>query len=73
MAQTTTPQTRFVSLPERTKLLIMSLAVGVGSGFAAVVLEKLIDWIRSLVQSAGGGSYHWQYLIFPGIGMLLSI
>ena len=73
MAQTTTPRTRFVSLPERTKLLIMSLAVGIGSGFAAVVLEKLIDWIRSLVQSVGGGSYHWQYLIFPGIGMLLSL
>ena len=62
------------ALSERNQILILSLLVGVCSGLAAVILLKLIDWIRSLTAHlSGGGGYDWQNLVTPGIGMLISL
>ena len=44
------------SLSERNRLLILSLAVGICSGLAAVLLLKLIDGIRFLVGLLSGGA-----------------
>ncbi|MBR0111737.1 MAG: chloride channel protein [Bacteroidales bacterium] len=76
MAATTIPA-RFraflTGLPERNKLLILSLAVGLASGLSAVVLTKLIALVRAFVDGLPTSSYNWQYLISPGVGMLLSL
>ena len=62
------------SLSEGNRLLILSLAVGICSGLAAVLLLKLIDGIRFLVGLlSGNAAYDWQNLVTPGIGMLLSL
>lgn len=61
-------------LPEQTKLLILSLAVGICSGLAAVLLHKLIALCKGFVDMVGTNSANnWHYLVMPGIGMLLSL
>lgn len=61
-------------LSERNKLVFLSLAVGLSSGLSAVVLMKLIDLMKNLFNfNAGTGVFNWQYLIFPGLGMLISL
>jgi len=63
----------FLGLSERDKLTILSLVVGIASGFAAVILEKLIFFFQqSLDFDAPGFLGSFRYLIYPGIGMLLS-
>jgi len=62
------------ALSQRNLLLVLSLLVGVGTGFASVLLEKLIWLIKQLLsQHFTFGSYNWQYLVLPGIGMLISL
>ena len=76
MAATTIParlKAFLTGLPERNKLLILSLAVGFASGLAAVVLTRLISLVRTLVDGLPTSSYNWQYLVSPGVGMLLSL
>ena len=61
-------------IPERSKLLVLSLMVGVLSGCAAVVLDRAVHGVRQLLgQGFLRGSHDWQYLILPGIGMLISL
>ena len=61
-------------IPERTKLLLLSLMVGVLSGCAAVILDWTIHAVRQLLDRGfPTGGYDWQYLILPGIGMLISL
>lgn len=61
-------------IPERNRLIILSLAVGICSGLAAVILEKLVSLIRHLLTSWFNGSADYiLYLIYPGVGMLLSL
>ena len=60
-------------MPERTKLLLLSLVVGLCSGLAAVLLNWLISKISSILASGHAAGYHWMYLALPGIGMLLSM
>ena len=67
-------RTYLTHIPERHKLLALSLVVGLLSGFAAVLLSWLIDLIRSLLNNGfSDGHYNWQYLILPGVGMLISL
>lgn len=64
----------FQNLGERNKLLLLSLAVGIGSGFAAVLLDAAIHHLSSFLSGSFSGSFHnWQYLFLPGIGMLASM
>lgn len=53
---------------------MLSLVVGLGSGFAAVVLTWLIHAIKAFINDGFAAQpYNWQFLIFPGIGMFLSL
>ncbi|MBR4827090.1 MAG: chloride channel protein [Bacteroidales bacterium] len=72
----TTPPTHknpFLRLSERTRLLLLSFAVGVCSGLAAVLLMWSIDAIRHLLDSSVSLPFNLQYLILPGVGMLVSL
>ena len=60
-------------VPERSRLLLLSFLVGVCSGLAAVLLTWCIDGIKSLLDSSVSLPYNLQYLILPGIGMLISL
>ena len=60
-------------IPERSKLLLLSLMVGVLSGCAAVILDWSIHTVKLLLNQDFHFSYDWQYLVLPGIGMLLSL
>lgn len=60
--------------PEKNKLLILSLVVGICSGLAAVVLETLVKSIhKGLTVWFSGGLDNYLFLLYPGIGMLLSL
>ena len=63
------------NIPERSKLLLLSLMVGVLSGCAAVILDWAIHAIKRLLNEGIplGGDYEWQYLVLPGVGMLISL
>ena len=60
-------------MPERTLLLILAVVVGLSSGLAAVLLKKFIELIQfgllSWFKTPAAG---WLYLLYPGIGMILS-
>ena len=60
-------------IPEQSKLLLLSLMVGVLSGCAAVVLDWSIHTVKRLLNQGFHGSYDWQYLALPGIVMLISL
>lgn len=61
-------------LSERGKLLLLSLLVGLGSGFAAVLLEKGITLIQSYVfPIINKGGFSWVAVVLPALGMLLSL
>ena len=61
-------------LSERGKLLLLSLFVGLGSGFAAVLLEKSITLIQSYVFPViNRGGFSWVAVVLPAAGMLLSL
>ena len=61
-------------MSERHKLLLLSLVVGLGSGFAAVLLTWAIRFIKDLLDSGFSmESYNWQYLLLPGVGMFVSL
>lgn len=60
-------------IPERSRLLILSFVVGVSSGLAAVLLTWCIDGIKRLLDGTVSLPYNLQYLVLPGVGMLLSL
>ncbi len=61
-------------LSEKNKLLILSLVVGISSGLAAVVLETLVKLIHNGLTSWFSGKIdNYLFLVYPGIGMLLSL
>lgn len=62
-------------MPERSLVLLLSLAVGILCGLAAVVLKLGIEHIHSALTSwfGSGDGYNWLYLVYPGVGMLLSL
>lgn len=66
---------KFISrLSERNKLILLSLAVGISSGLAAVVLTKLIGLMKRIISlNVSSGFFNWRYLVFPGLGMLISL
>lgn len=65
----------FKKISEHNRLLVLSFIVGVLSGCAAVFLDWAIHSIKTFLNGDfwGEGVYEWQYLILPGIGMLLSL
>ena len=64
---------RLREVPEKTRLLCLAFAVGICSGLAAVLLHSLISLIRGgLSSGVTPFSPALYYLVFPGVGMLLS-
>ena len=47
--------------------------VGVLSGCAAVILDWSIRTVKHLLNGGFHANYEWQYLVLPGIGMLISL
>ena len=65
---------RMAGIPEKNLLLVLSLVVGIASGIAAVILTKLVEIIKEgLTSWMHGGGYNYLYLVYPGVGMLLSM
>lgn len=62
-------------MSEKDQVLVLSLVVGVFCGLASVVLKLSIEWLRHLLTSwfDGNFDYNFLYLVYPGIGMLLSM
>ena len=60
-------------LTESNKLLLLSLAVGICSGLAAVLLGQAIHLIKHFLNAEPAVGYDWRNLIFPGMGMFLSL
>ena len=62
-------------MSEKDQVLVLSLVVGVLCGLASVLLKSMIEFIHHLLTSwfDGGFDYNYLYLIYPGIGMLLSM
>ena len=64
---------REAHIEERTFVVILALIVGIASGLAAVLLKFLIGWMAGLVEaSTQWTEIHFQYLIFPLVGILLA-
>ena len=64
---------KFRALPEKTVMMTLAFVVGLCSGLMAVVLKKLIDLIRwGLTSWMDAPASGYLYLIYPGVGMLLS-
>ena len=61
-------------MPEKNVVMILSLVVGIACGLAAVALKLSIDFIHHhLIALSDRGAYNILYLIYPGVGMLLSM
>lgn len=62
------------NVSEKHKLLVLSLAVGICSGLAAVLLETLVETIHHQLTFWFSGSVdNYLLLVYPGLGMLLSL
>ena len=59
-------------IPERHALLVLSVFTGILCGLAAVLLKLSIHYIQDGLARLAGGN-RMLYLLFPGIGMLLSL
>ena len=59
-------------VPESTALLVLSVMTGILSGLAAVLLKLVIHAIQSGLSSLVPET-RLPYLVFPGVGMLLSL
>ena len=60
------------SLPERTRIPILSVVTGILCGLAAVLLKVTIHAIHHGLNALVGEST-WLFLLLPGVGMLLSL
>lgn len=65
---------RLKHLTERELLLMLSFLVGLLSGFAAIILKNLIHHLgKLLTQNFTSYSESYQYLAYPGIGILITV
>ena len=65
---------RLKHLNEREIVLILSFVVGLLSGFAAIILKNLIHLLGLLLtQNFTSYSESYQYLAYPGIGILITV
>ena len=59
------------SLPERSRIPVLSVVTGILCGLAAVLLKVTIRAIHHGLVSLAGDA-NWLFLILPGVGMILS-
>lgn len=61
-------------MPEKDLMMVLSLVVGLLCGFAAVLLSNTVEWIHlGLTSWFKNSNFNWLYLLYPGIGMLISM
>lgn len=61
-------------MPEKDLMLVLSLVVGILCGLASVLLSNMVEWIHhGLTSWFKGSSFNWLYLVYPGVGMLISL
>lgn len=61
-------------MPEKDLMLVLSLVVGILCGLASVLLSNTVEWIHhGLTSWFKGSSFNWLYLVYPGVGMLISL
>lgn len=61
-------------MSEKDQVLVLSLVVGVFCGLASVLLKEAIDFFHhGLTSWFESGSDYFLYLVYPGMGMLLSM
>ena len=65
------PTAQMLNQKENTKLMLLSLLVGLCTGFAAVLLQALIGLVQSAVAPITQANHLWR-IVLPGIGMLIS-
>lgn len=59
---------------EKKFVTVLALVVGVLSGFAALILKQLIEWISMLISAnVAAQTENYIYLISPAVGVLLSL
>ena len=63
----------FLRTSEKSSLLLLSFLTGICSGFAAVLLTIFIEWMKSVLDGSLSLPWNMQYLLLPGVGMLLSL
>ena len=60
-------------LSYRNKILLLSIVVGIGGAFAAVLLKNLVFYTNSFLHDSFlEGQYNYLYLIFPIVGIILT-
>lgn len=65
---------RVKHITEKQFLLILSILVGISSGFVAVIIKNSVKLIKEWENSAFIGDFHsYLYFIFPLIGILITI
>ncbi len=64
---------RTSSLRERERLILLSIIVGLLSGFAAILLKNIIHLSsRFLTEDVDALQENYRYFLYPGIGILLT-
>jgi len=65
---------RLKNLTGKQFVLILSLVIGIASGFAAVVIKNTVHFISQFVsQVTADNSLTYMYIIFPSVGILLAV
>ena len=62
------------NMSERNRVLLLSVVTGLSCGLAAALLSGTIHFLHRILTSwIHGGAGNFFYLLFPGVGMLLSL
>ncbi len=65
---------RIASISERNFLYLLSLIVGIVSGFSALILKNLIHFVaEELIHNIQIAGFTYLYLLYPFIGILLTV
>ncbi|MCT4636534.1 MAG: chloride channel protein [Bacteroidales bacterium] len=65
---------RYKNLSDRQFIWLLSIVVGVMSGFGAVVIKNAVHLIQSLISAGKEIEYfNYLYFVFPAIGILLTV
>jgi len=65
---------RIKHIKDRQFILILSVIIGLASGFAAVIIKNLVHFIQSSLTSGfDREEFNYLYFIFPTIGILITV
>ncbi|NPA37336.1 MAG: chloride channel protein [Chlorobi bacterium] len=64
---------RLKHISNRQFMMILSVLIGIASGFGAVVIKNLVHIISAFVKDTLSSEFDWFYLIAPTIGITLAV